>query len=287
MSGDEIDLDAYLARIEYGGTLAPTVETLNAICLAHVTSIPFSNVDILMGRPVRLDARSLQRKIVVEGRGGYCYEQAGLVQRVLRRLGFEVAAIAARVRLEAPRPAIPPITHMALKVEVGGWSHLVDVGFGSLSLGAALRLAPDVEQATPQEPRRFLVEGARWFNQAFVGGEWREAHEFTLDEYHAADQEVANWWTSAHPTSRFVRRLSVARARPDGGRNTILDRRFTVRGADGVAVHHEIASSAELLGILDTHFGLRHPNGTHIDIPDAPWPDRATSHLPQVSTQRG
>ena len=61
---EELDLQAYLQRIGYDGGLDPTVETLTALHRAHVLSIPFENLDILLGRPIRLDLASLQAKLV-------------------------------------------------------------------------------------------------------------------------------------------------------------------------------------------------------------------------------
>ena len=53
------DLDAYLDRI--GAPRDPTIAELHR---AHVTAIPFENLDPLAGHPVALDDASLQRKLV-------------------------------------------------------------------------------------------------------------------------------------------------------------------------------------------------------------------------------
>jgi N-hydroxyarylamine O-acetyltransferase len=70
----KIDLDAYFARIGYKGELAPTVEALRDLHFAHSTSIPFENLDILLGRAISLELDLLQAKLVAGGRGGYCFE---------------------------------------------------------------------------------------------------------------------------------------------------------------------------------------------------------------------
>jgi N-hydroxyarylamine O-acetyltransferase len=92
------DLAGYLRRVEYEGPLEPTGEVLRAVHLAHATHIPFENLDILMGRPIRLDLASLQAKLVHGGRGGYCFEQNSLLAAVLEEIGFPVTRLAARVR---------------------------------------------------------------------------------------------------------------------------------------------------------------------------------------------
>ncbi len=88
MSEDDgsLDLDAYLRRIEYAGERAPSRATLDALHLAHATHIPFENLDILLGRPIRLDLASLQAKLVAGRRGGYCFEQNLLFAAALGRL---------------------------------------------------------------------------------------------------------------------------------------------------------------------------------------------------------
>lgn len=70
-----IDLDAYFARIGYRGPREPTRATLNAIVFAHVGTIPFENLDVLLGRPIELEPEALMDKLVHARRGGYCFEQ--------------------------------------------------------------------------------------------------------------------------------------------------------------------------------------------------------------------
>ena len=81
-----LDLDAYLGRIGAPAPLAPSAEALADLQQAHVGTIPFENLDILLGRPVLLDLASLQAKLVTARRGGYCFEQNTLFQAALDRL---------------------------------------------------------------------------------------------------------------------------------------------------------------------------------------------------------
>jgi N-hydroxyarylamine O-acetyltransferase len=127
-----LDLDAYLQRIGYAGSHTPSRATLDALHLAHATHIPFENLDILLGRPIRLDLASLQAKLVAGRRGGYCFEQNRLFAAALEALGFAVTPLAARVRFGTT--SILPRTHMTLQVEVDGSRVLADVGFGVFGL---------------------------------------------------------------------------------------------------------------------------------------------------------
>src|SRR6478609_4781709 len=196
-------LSAYFDRIGYRGPWQANLASLSALTLAHSQSIPFENLDVLLGRPISLDPDALFQKLVVERRGGYCFEQNGLFLEVLRELGFNVAPISARVRLQRPRDFTPPRTHVFLRVELDGESWLTDVGVGGVSLTSPLRLAAREEQATLHEPRRILQEGGRLYHQLRFGADWQDVCEFTLEEMPPIDREVGNWFTSAHPDSHF------------------------------------------------------------------------------------
>lgn len=257
-----IDLDAYFERIGYSGPREPTLGVLNAIALAHTSAIPFENLDVLRGRPIALDPASLVDKLVRQRRGGYCFEQNGLLLLVLEALGFQAAPISARVRWQRPRDFTPPRTHLFLRVEVDGESWLADVGIGGLSLTSAIRLNTDEAQTTPHDTRRIVRQGTLFYHQVLFGAEWADINEFTLEEMPPIDRELANWYTSAHPDSHFRNRLVAALAGPEGRRYTLLNNELTIRHADGSSDVRQIASAEELLNVLDELFGLKMPAGT-------------------------
>ncbi|AKU93813.1 N-hydroxyarylamine O-acetyltransferase [Labilithrix luteola] len=272
MALSPVDLEAYLSRVGYRGSKEPTLATLHALTAAHTRSIPFENLDVLLGRPIRLEPDAVLQKLVHERRGGYCFEQNGLFLEVLATLGFQVAPLSARVRLQRPRDFVPARTHLFVRVELDGESWLTDVGVGGVSLTSAIRLQTDIEQPTPHEPRRIIRDGALWFHQVRFGDEWNDVYDFTLEEMPHIDREVANWYTSTHPTSHFKDRLMAARAGDDGERLTVAGREFSIRARHGQATKHAISSRAELLDILDRHFGIRLPPDSPLEVPGAPWP---------------
>ncbi len=267
-----IDLDAYFARIGYAGPTAATLETLHAIVAHHATAIPFENLDVLLGRPIQLDPARLQQKLILDRRGGYCFEQNTLLLLVLGALGFQVTPLPARVRLQQPREVLPPRTHLCLRVDLAGEAWLADVGIGGLSLAAAVRLDRSDEQPTPHEPRRILREGARFFHQAKLEDGWSDVYEFTHDVMHPIDCELANWWTSTSPASKFRQNLTVALAGPAGIRRSIRNRDFTIRRGPEILARRELMTPAELLEVLAQHFALNFPAGTRFGPPGSPWP---------------
>jgi N-hydroxyarylamine O-acetyltransferase len=256
-----MDLDAYFGRIGYRGARAPVLETVQAIVRAHVQAIPFENIDVLLGRAIALDRDALVDKLVHRERGGYCFEHNTLLLEVLSELGFEVRPLSARVRYQRPREYTPARTHLLVRVELEE-SWLADVGVGSMSSTAALRLADHGEQATPHEPRRLLRESGLIYHQVRLDGEWHDVAELTLEEMPVIDRIVANWYTSTHPQSHFKHRLQVARATPTG-RKSLRNDLLTIREGDGTT-RTQIESPAHLLAVLAEHFGIVLPAGTSV-----------------------
>jgi N-hydroxyarylamine O-acetyltransferase len=269
---DPLDLDAYFARLGLPRLTEPTLATLDAITHAHVRAIPFENLDVLLGRPIELEPEAVARKLVAQGRGGYCFEQNTLLLAVLGQLGFQVRPCSARVRLQRRREETPPRTHLFVEVKLEGRPYLADVGVGALSPTCALRLEPGLVQETPHEPRRLVIEDGRWFHQARLGEAWVDVCEFTLEEMPPIDRVVASWYTSAHPGSHFRSRLVVARALADGGRCSLLNRELTVRRRDGEARVEVVPTPEALLDVLRERFGLQFPPGTTFPCPGLDWP---------------
>jgi N-hydroxyarylamine O-acetyltransferase len=264
------DLDSYLDRIRYSGERTPTLETLRAIHIRHTEAIPFENLNPLLGWPVRLDAASLQQKMVLDGRGGYCYEHNLLLTHALNAIGFNVTGLAARVVWNAPEGVVPTRSHMLLLIDIDGQPYIADAGFGGLTLTGPLRFEVDVEQATPHEAFRLIRAGEEFTMQARIAGAWKALYRFGLQEQLMPDYEVANWYVSTHPNSRFVNGLIAARPAP-GRRYALLNNEFAVHHLDGNTERRILTKAAELRDALEGPFGLR--------LPDTPELDRALERL--------
>lgn len=268
---DQRFLDAYFDRIGFKGSRIPSLELLNNITLAHVRSIPFENLDILLGKSINISLDSVFEKLIIQKRGGYCFEQNGLLLHVLQKLGFEVTPISARVRLDRPREFTPPRTHVFLRVEHSGKSWFTDVGVGGVSLTSAIEFIQDTEQKTNHETRRIVYEGNRYFHQVLFPNGWSDVCEFTLEEMPEIDRELANWYTSDHPKSHFKDRLIVARAGEDGKRFTLVNREFSERDKNGIANKFLIKSPKDLIKILKEKFNLTFPLDTEFRTPGLQW----------------
>jgi N-hydroxyarylamine O-acetyltransferase len=259
-----LDLDAYFRRVGYAGDRTPTLETLAALHELHPTAIPFENLDTLRGAPIRLDVASLERKLVMQRRGGYCFEQNLLFTHVLTALGFRVTGLSARVVWDRVDDAPRPRTHMALLVPVAGEQYVCDVGFGGLTMTGPLRLTTGVEQPTPHELFRIARDGAEYLPQANVRGDWRTLYSFDLQAQLQTDIEVLNFFVAEHPESPFRTRLMAARR--DRGRTFKLrDGELTIQQRDGAREERTLGSVAELRGVLGELFAIDVPADAALD----------------------
>jgi N-hydroxyarylamine O-acetyltransferase len=267
------ELELYFERIGYRGPRTPSLEVLHALTAGHARTIPFENLDILLGRGIDIGIDAVFDKLVRRRRGGYCFEQNSLFLNVLQTLGFDATPLSARVRLDRAPDFIPPRTHVFIRVSLDGAAWLTDVGVGASSLTSAIAFDTKMEQATPHEPRRIVREAGRFLHQTRFGDDWHDVYEFTGEEMPEIDREVGNWYTSTHPQSGFKSRLTVALAGAEGRRFTLLNRELKIRERDGHASVRPISSAAELLELLVEFFGLHLPADTRFgDAPDSPWP---------------
>ena len=255
----DFDLDAYFARIGYGGPATPNLETLTAVQVAQVAAIPFENLNPLLGQPVKLDPESLQAKLVASRRGGYCFELNALFKAALEAMDFQVTGLAGRVRWMAAADApLGGRSHMLLKVDLTDGPYLADAGFGAHLLDAPLRLEADLEQSTPWARHRLVETSDGLVLEACLAGEWRAIYLFDFSPALAADYETYNWSTSTHPRSMF-RNLLIAGRLTETSRYNLVNTKLTERRRDGSADERTLSSADELGEVLDQIFDIELP----------------------------
>jgi len=248
-------LEKYFARVNYGGPREPSLAVLRELQHRHTHTIVFENLDVLLGRGIRLDTGALAEKLVEGRRGGYCYEQNGLFQRVLTALGFAVTPLAARVRWQVPDTVETGRTHMLLKVDLADGPYIVDVGFGGVNPTAPFALIEGVEQPTSLDTYRIVPWVGGYALEALLGERWGTLYRFTLEPNPPPDQEISNWFVSTAPTSRFV--LNLTLALPAGDRRyTLFNDRFTIRHRDGRVEERTLDGADDLAVTMRRYFGL-------------------------------
>lgn len=254
-----LDLQAYAKRIDYHGPLTPTLETLQALHLAHATHIPFENLDALWGRPSPLDLETLAAKLIDAQRGGYCFEQNALFAAVLEAIGFPLTRLAARVRMGSNR--IGPRSHMLLIVNVDGEKWLADVGFGGDGLLLPLPLKTGETARHFAWEYRLLREGGVYILQSHRLEGWLDLYAFTLEKQEPADYEVSHYFTGTHPQSPFVTKLVVQQPGKEA-RWTLVNNLLTQWKPDGSKIETVLPDEEAIREALERRFGLNLPPGT-------------------------
>jgi N-hydroxyarylamine O-acetyltransferase len=229
---------------------------LKALVAAHSLAISYESLDVLLGRPPKLDVDVLQDKMVRRRRGGYCFEQNMLFRAGLRSLGFDVTSLQARVvrglPIDAPRPAL----HMVLRVDLPEGPYLADVGFGNLAPTSALALQPLVEQATPHETMRFITMGDELTLQSQLGDKWEHIYRVVPHPRFDAEYEIANWYTGSHPGSPYLNNIIAARPGPERTRLTLFNARLNIRDDAGRVERRFLDGESEYCEVLEKLFGV-------------------------------
>lgn len=252
-----IDLPAYLARLGLPEAPPPTRAGLQALHLAHATHIPFENLDIQMGLGIHLDLEHLQAKLVTRRRGGYCFEHNTLFMAALLALGFAVEPCEARVRMGTTE--LLPRTHMVLRVLLPEGPFLADVGFGGQGLLHPLAMNGEPQRVFMDE-LRVLEEGGLRILQTRQGQEWQDLYAFAPEARAPIDFELANWFTSTHPESRFVKTLTAQLPGPEC-RHILRGLSYTRVTAAGA--EERVLRRDELVPVLREVFGLEVPAEAH------------------------
>ncbi|MGY4654558.1 arylamine N-acetyltransferase family protein [Mycobacterium sp. URHB0021] len=252
-----IDVQSYFDRVAYQGGTEPTLETLGALVAAHNRAIPFENLDPLLGVPVfDLSSTALADKLVRRRRGGYCYEQNGLMGSVLEALGYGAERLAARVVWMKTGDDLPARTHQVLSVDIPDVDGrmLVDVGFGGQTLTSPIRLEVGPAQSTRHEPYRLRERGDGYVLEAEVGGQWQPLYTFTTAPQPLIDLQVGSWYASTHPNSHFVTGLTAALV-TDEARWNLRGRHLAIH-RDGETAKTTFDTAAQVLDFLTSRFGI-------------------------------
>jgi N-hydroxyarylamine O-acetyltransferase len=256
------NLKLYLQRLGFEAPPEPTLDTLRLLQLRHTGVFPFENLATISGAPVLIDLPSIEEKILVGGRGGYCYELNNLFFALLLELGFDARAISGRVVMNQPEGSWTARTHRLSLVTIDDVRYITDVGFGGMVPTAPLLLDTEAEQATPHEPYRIEKQPDGYMLRANVAGEWRSMYLFDLQRQEDIDYTIGNWYVSTHPESPFSQRLMVART-GEGWRKTLNNGSFAVHRMGANSERREVTQVDELIELLAREFALHLPDLPH------------------------
>lgn len=246
-----MDQRAYLERISYAGSLEANLANLEALAWAHLTSVPFENFDVHLGRAIKLDVDALTTKIVKRKRGGFCYELNGLFAVLLRDLGYRVDLLSARVFRHGKSGQ--KFDHMALRVWIGKRSYLVDVGFGDgstlpVELASGARRDDRGNQSRLEESSDGLVYEMEKSDGFMKGYELSLEPRDMKDFYHMSrfhQTSARSWFTRA--------RICIVHT--ESGTRSLIEGRLKETGRASLSVSHP----GQMLTLLREQFALDLP----------------------------
>lgn len=269
-------LQAYLARIGLHGLDRPGADlpTLQAVVAAHARTIPFENLDVQLGRPVATDIGGAFAKLVTMRRGGWCYEQNGVLGAALQAMGYAVTRISAGVMREV-RGEAAMASHLCLLVELAGKPWLVDAGFGGF-LDAPLPLQEGAWLQPPLPVALGRTADGMWRLRVAVG-ENAMSYDFFAQPADEGHLTAMCQWQASSPASVFVQNLTAQR-RVDDRYLMLRGKVLSVLRPDGKE-RREIASADALVACLREQFDL--------DLPEAGtlWPAIEARHHALFSPQ--
>jgi N-hydroxyarylamine O-acetyltransferase len=265
------DLNLYFQRIHYTGAPAKDYATLAAIHHQHLMHIPYENGDVQLSVALDFNFERIFEKLVINKRGGWCYEMNGLLAWALEEIGFEVRRMSGAVGREADGD-VQRGNHLVLEVMVDGKPFLADVG-----LGDGLRFP--IEIAAGKHKQAGLDYALTKLDDGF----WRlHNHEFSsvssFDFRHdlADESELTDkcQWLQKDHTSPFKMLLIVNRFTTD-----------TIEVQLG-KIHTTITTGGKSSRTLETpeefHTNLQEVFGLGLDLTSI-WPEIEAAHTKYLS----
>lgn len=250
-----MDLNKYFERIGFNEESKVNLEILKKLNYLHAITIPFENINPLLKLPVKIDINSIEEKLVLKKRGGYCCEQNTLFFHVLTEIGFEVRSLAGRVVWNDSINSITSLTHMFLLVTFNQVEYIIDVGFGAQTLTLPLKFILDEVQETPHESYQIIKFEDDFVLQTRINNNWKSMYRFNKNQQHFVDFEVGNWYTSTNPDFIFTNILFLSKAHKNG-RHSLVNNIFKTYDLDGTSKTLKIESIEELKNIITSVFNI-------------------------------
>lgn len=232
-----------------------TVDFLGRVQTGCVLHIAYENLDLLAGKPLALDADALYDKIVLRGRGGYCFELNGLLTHMFREMGFAVSERFARF-LRGEK-VVPMRRHRLTIVHMEDGDYLCDIGVGQIAPRLPLKIEEHTIQTQNGETYRFTRDARHgWVLWEMHHGEWREYLGFADEAAFGVDFVQPSFFCEKHPDSPFNKDYMLA-IKTETGRRTIDGRTYKVFAGEELVYIEEDISDARLDELLANEFGLK------------------------------
>lgn len=248
-----MNVTAYLQHIGYTEQVSVSLQTLNGLQRAHLLRVPFENLDIHLGRTI--NPEHSYRKVVEQGRGGFCYELNYLFYQLLSALGFDAQLLSARVYNSGTQQYGAEFDHMAVLVKLPEGNFLADVGFGEFTFHPL-----KIELHTLQHDERgvFVIEQA---DETYLvvkkqdGDAFTPEYIFTLHPRTLRDFATMCLFHQTSADSHFTQKRLCSLPVP-GGRITLSGNTLKISSA-GTSQETILENEAAFREALFTHFKVR------------------------------
>lgn len=250
------DLKAYLDRIGFNGTPKPTLECLKELTKCQLFTVPFENLDVYhAGRIPSLETEALFDKIVINRRGGYCFELNGLFLKLLKAIGFTAFASAARIMLGCNH--LPPPAHEIIWVEIGEKLYFCDVGYGGPSPLCPLEFVFDKVQTDGRDyTYKFAKNRLGAVLEVNIDGEFQTMMAVSQEPCEPVDFLPLNAFCATSRYAPFISRQMLCRHTPNG-KCTVNNDLLRIKDGDK-ATEITLKTEDELREALIRYFGINY-----------------------------
>ena len=235
------------------GDLKPSLQVLKKLQKSHLLNVPFENLDIIAKIPIELNTEKLYQKIVINNRGGFCYELNSLFFQLLKNIGFEVKMVSARV-YNKNNCYGAEFEHMAIIVKIKKNEFLSDVGFGEFAF-APLK----IELNTVQEDRRGLFKMEEYDSKHLQvskndSDKWIPEYIFSLQSRELKEYEEMCNYHQTSPDSHFTWK-QMCTLPTENGRITVTGNTLKITEKNNHTEKY-IENEKELKKILTDYFNI-------------------------------
>ncbi|MGG1071505.1 arylamine N-acetyltransferase [Priestia megaterium] len=244
-----MNINYYFSRFLAKKPDSPTYQSLAALQNKHMLHVPFENLDVLSQTPIIIDLERIFQKVIVNLRGGFCYELNGLFGWLLKESGYEVSYISATVKKPDGTWTIEG-SHATNLVTIENQPYIVDVGFGD-SVRKPMPLNGEVVRDVSGSYRMTNVAEHMYDLQRWEDDVWKTLYRVSTLPKKLTDFTPMCEFNQTSADSPFVHKRLVTIATPTG-RITLSGETLTV--TDGEKKTKRNVSEEETPGILQNHF---------------------------------
>lgn len=245
----------YLKRLQVKKTDNLCYAFLSKLQEQHLLTVPFENLDIHQGKKIVLEDNPIYEKVVVNGRGGLCYELNGLFCWLLRSLDFSVSMASSQVYRLEEDIFTPEFDHMVLLVNLEK-DYLVDVGFGDtfrIPISLPDGIVEDVSGKYRVQP--FGSAPDTYILQKQENNCWQYVYRFTKHPRVISDFNEMCTFHQTSPESHFTQEIICTLATKNG-RVSLSDDFLTI--TDGSSKKKtKVVSDKDFTNKLKDHFGIQ------------------------------